>query len=230
MNSTELKRVRFTRWLKRFLKLTLLAALIYVAVLLVGLIPVNNDFESADDGVTLYVVSNAVHADIIVPRKHAGVDWGEAFSFATFPGDVSSQTHVAIGWGDRGFFLETQTWDDLKLSVAAKALFLPSESCVHVSFTAPEYYSNSKSETVSHEQYLSLVEFIKQTLAKQDDGQYCQIDGYAYSTNDAFFKADGQYHLLNTCNSWVGRGLKAAGVKVPWLSPMPGSPTMYFEP
>jgi hypothetical protein len=55
-----------------------------------------------------------------------------------------------------------------------------------------------------------------------------QIAGYAYGSTDAFFEADGSYHLLNTCNSWVGRGLRKAGIKVPWMSLLPHTPTLYF--
>jgi len=178
------------RWGKRILKWLFYATLAYVAIVLIGLIPVNNDFAETDDGITVYVVSNEVHADIIVPVKTSIIDWSEELGGATFVGDVSLASHAAFGWGDKGFFLETETWDDFKLSVAANALLLPSESCMHV----------------------------------------VQISGRAYSTTDAFFEANGRYHLLNTCNSWVGRGLKSAGVRVPWLSPMPKTPMLYFEP
>ena len=195
---------------------------------MVGLIPVNNGFRPADEGVTLYIVSNLVHADIIMPKTTKVVDWSEQFGTATFEGDVFNESHVAIGWGDKGFFLETKTWDDFKLSVAANALFVPSKSCVHVSFTRPEYYTNAVSVTVSEKQYQILVDFINATLVRNADGTLRQISGFAYSTNDAFFDAIGQYHLFNTCNSWVGRGLKSAGVRVPWFSPMPGTPTLYL--
>ncbi|MEM7560840.1 MAG: DUF2459 domain-containing protein, partial [Planctomycetota bacterium] len=54
------------------------------------------------------------------------------------------------------------------------------------------------------------------------------IEGYAYTQTDAFFEAKGNYHSLNTCNSWVGRALRSAGIKAPWFSPMPSTPTLYF--
>lgn len=221
-------RKRALGWLKRLFKLTLLLLLAYAAVLLVGLIPVNNDFIPAENGIKLHIVSNAVHADIIVPKTNDVVDWTESFHEFNFSGDISTESHVAFGWGDRGFFLETETWDDFKLSTAANALLLPSRSCLHVSFTRPEYFSNTTSVVVSKEQYEKLIEFINGTFKLNAQGNRIQIQGYAYSTTDAFFVAHGRYHLLNTCNSWVGRGLKIAGVRVPWLSPMPKSPMLYI--
>ncbi|WP_210421381.1 TIGR02117 family protein [Mariniblastus fucicola] len=203
--------------------------LAYVAIVLLGLIPVNNDFVLAEKGITLHVVSNEVHADIIVPVVTNVIDWSVEFQNAAITDDVSAATHVAIGWGDKGFFLHTETWDDFKLSIAANALLLPSESCVHAKFTHPEHHPDAASVTISQDQYRQLVDFIKQTLRRDSEGKAIQIPGYAYSTTDAFFEAKGRYHLLNTCNSWVGRGLRTAGVKVPWMSPLPKTPMLYFE-
>ncbi|MEQ1905903.1 MAG: TIGR02117 family protein [Pirellulaceae bacterium] len=217
------------RWGKRLFRWTIVFFLMFAAILLIGLLPVNNDFVPAKNGITLYVVSNAVHADVIVPVSTRIIDWNESFSGFDFTGDVSKETHVAFGWGDRGFFLETETWADLKLLTAANALLLPSKSCLHVSFTNPEYYRKLTAVNVSEEQYQRLVGFINETFQRDSAGKPIQIQGYAYSTTDAFFDARGQYHLFNTCNSWVGRALKVTGVRVPWLSPMPKSPLIYLD-
>ena len=122
MEATESRRKKLARWCKRVFTWVPVACFVYVLILVVGLIPVNNDFVSSEDGIKLYVVSNAVHADIIVPTTTSVVDWYATFGNAKFTKDVSDQSHVAFGWGDRGFFLETETWDDLKLSTAANAL------------------------------------------------------------------------------------------------------------
>jgi len=29
-----------------------------------------------------------------------------------------------------------------------------------------------------------------------------------------FFKANGSYHLFNTCNTWLARGLKQSGLEI----------------
>lgn len=213
---------------KRMLKLLLLGLVTYVVILLVGLIPVNNDFRPSSDGIQIFLVSNAVHSDIIVPVVTKQMNWSEKFVDAAFVDDVSVQSHVAFGWGDRGFFLRTKTWDDFKISTAANALLLPSTSCVHVSFASPEAFQDPVVLTISPEQYGQLVEFIGSTFEQDDQGKYLQIQDEAYSTNDAFFCSAGRYHLFNTCNSWVGRGLKTAGVKTPWFSPLPKTPILYI--
>jgi uncharacterized protein (TIGR02117 family) len=203
--------------------------LIYLAILLIGLIPVNNGFESPGQGIELLVVSNAVHADIIVPKTTDVIDWSETFQEFEFIEDTSNLSHVGFGWGDRGFFLETPNWDDLKVSTAANALLIPSGSCIHVNFTRGEYFPEATTVAISRQQYKRLVELLLSSFAKDNQSSFQQIDGYAYSTNDAFFDARGNYHLLNTCNSWVGRALKSAGVRVPLLSPLPKTPMMYID-
>ena len=229
MNTPRIFAGKICRWAKRLCKLVLLGVFLLVAVLVVGLIPVNSDFQPAENGIQIFLVSNAVHADIIIPVSTAETDWLDRFADTDFLGDVSDKSHVAFGWGDRGFFLETKTWDDLKISTAANALLLPSESCVHVSFANPDAYRDPVSVTISPEQYARLVKFIESSFELDDQGEYRQIPGEAYSTNDAFFRAKGRYHFLNTCNSWVGRCLKTAGVRTPWLTPLPKTPMLYIR-
>jgi len=59
---------RAVRLSKRVLKWMLLGLVTYVVVLLVGLIPVNNGFRPTSDGIQIFLVSNAVHADIFMFR------------------------------------------------------------------------------------------------------------------------------------------------------------------
>ena len=216
-------------WTKRVAKILLGTLAIYVTVLLIGLVPVNNDFQPDPNGIRVYLVSNAVHADMIVPKSSSVVDWTQKFDSEPFGLAFHDESHVAFGWGDRGFFLETETWEDLNISTAANALLLPSKTCVHVAFTNPDYYTNAVSVSISENQYQALVDHIEQTMKKDHLGRFIQIPGYSYSYNDAFFDACGRYHLFNTCNSWIGRGLKSSGVRVPWLTPMPKSPMIYLS-
>jgi uncharacterized protein (TIGR02117 family) len=229
MEANEKQQSTLMRWGKRLFRWMKWSAAAYAAVVLIGLIPVNNDFVPTEDGIEIFVVSNEVHADIIVPVKTEVIDWSEEFSVANFESDVSAFSHVAIGWGDKGFFIGTPTWSDLKVSVAFNALLLPSETCLHVSYTEPKYHQGAASVKVSPEQYKKLVFAIKETFARTETDDPIQIADAAYGSTDTFFEAKGRYHLFNTCNSWVGYGLKKAGVRVPWQSSLPKTPMLYFD-
>lgn len=202
---------------------------VYFAIVLVGLIPVNNDFQETPGGIRIYVVSNAVHADLVLPLEAEGVDWGDCFPAESFRGNIDRATHVAIGWGDRGFFLKTPTWADLEFSVVANALLFPSDTCMHVDMTRAEFLgSGARSVEISAPQYQQLVDSIRASMDLNADGSAVLIANASYGASDAFFDAKGRYHCLNTCNSWVGRVLKSAGVKTPWIAPLPKTVYLYF--
>ena len=220
---------RLRKWVWRATKTIGLMVLLLAVTLLAGLIPVNNDFTPTEQGIEIHVISNAVHADVIAPIRNSIIDWTTEFPNEMFSDDISKEPHVAFGWGDRGFFIETPTWADLKLSTAANALLLPSECCLRVFYTNVDYYSERKSVSISDEQYRDLVEYIRSSFLLTETNDIQQIPNAAYSGSDAFFRAKGRYHFLNTCNAWVGRGLKSAGVRTGWLTPLPGGPTIYFD-
>lgn len=215
--------------IKRCIYTILLIVLAYILILLVGLIPVNNDFEPTPDGIEILLVSNPVHSDIVLPLETETINWREHFPLECFGSDTSHATHVAIGWGDKGFFIETPTWDDLKFSTAANALLLPSDTCMHVSCTNADFLrKHARSVKISVKQYENLVAHINASFQHHDDGSKVQIKDGAYGQYDAFFMAHGNYHCLNTCNSWVGRAMKSGGMKTGWLTPMPKTMFLYL--
>jgi len=137
---------------------------------------------------------------------------------------------MAIGWGDRGFYLETPTWDDLKLSTALNALLLPSESVVHVACTrSPDGYAGVKRVLLSDRQYTQLCESIQASLLPSGQSATSLIAGRAYGKYDAFYQARGSYNCFYTCNSWVGGRLSDAQVTTPLFTPLPGMPMLYLD-
>ena len=219
---------RAKRWLKRMIVSCFALPLLYLFVALLGLIPVNSDFQPTADGIEIIVVSNAVHADVVIPLVTESMDWRKRFPPKLFTGDVSAATHVAIGWGDRGFFLETPTWADFKFSTAANALLLPSTTCMHVAMTRAESVREyGRSVRISAEQYQKMVAFIESSFELDQEGIKL-IEGERYGRTDCFFDAKGRYHALNTCNCWVGRAISAAGLKTGWLTPLPHTVAIYF--
>ncbi len=222
-----MKLVKLT--MRRVIQIIIVMMVLYAIVLLIGLIPVNNGFEPTADGVEIYVISTAIHADIIVPLSHSAIDWRSEFPADTFTGDTGAAQYVAFGWGDRGVYVDTPTWADLRFTTAAKAMLLPSECCLHVRFLSQtRHLKDAHKVRISDEEYQRLVAFIQRSFKPDAQRRKVQIPDAAYGKNDAFFIATGNYHALNTCNSWVGKALKSTGVRAPWISPMPGSPTLYL--
>lgn len=222
-------RGRTTRALLRGCQLLLLPVVLYVLVVLVGLIPVNNGFEPTADGVEVTVTSTEIHADLVLPVRNPTMDWRPLFPAGDFAGDVGRATRVAFGWGNKEFYVDTRTYDDLKAGTVFRAMFWPSATCLHVEmWDAAVNPAGARTVKVSHEQYRRLVEHVLGTFRRDEDGRCLPIAGGAYGANDAFYHAHGYYHAFNTCNCWVGRGLKSAGVRAGWFTPLPKTVSLYM--
>ena len=66
-----------------------------------------NDKEAAIDEpkVEIFILSNGVHTDIVVPVKNDTFDWSKQIQFEHTIAKDSTAKYLAIGWGDRGFYL-----------------------------------------------------------------------------------------------------------------------------
>jgi uncharacterized protein (TIGR02117 family) len=203
-------------------------ALGYGLCVIVGLIPVNNGHQPATSGINVYFISNAIHSDIVIPLDVGSSSWRSRFPAEHFRASIAHATHVAIGWGDRGFYLGTPSWADLRVSTAAKALFLPSSTCMHVTLTSPRFlHKSAQCMTLSEAEFERLQRFIETSFARSPSGERIRIPDAAYGLHDAFYAANGSYHAFNTCNCWVGRALRVAGVRVGWFTPLPKTPLWY---
>lgn len=202
----------------------------YAIFVLVGLWPVNRDFVEDPDGVPIYVLSGPVHTDIVVPVRTADWDWTEHIPSSSFAADAAWVQHYALGWGDRGFYLETPTWADLKASTAFSAILLPTTTVMHVDcFGRMENIEGVWSVRVSDEQYAMLCRSLLESFKTDNRGSLVQIDNKRYSNYDAFFQGRGHYSAFYTCNSWAGDQLKAAGVSTHLATPLPGGFYAWFR-
>lgn len=185
--------------------------IIYVLVTL-GLshITVNPDPEKSED-VEIFINSNGVHTDVVVPIRNDVKDWSEQILFSHTKANDSLMRYVAFGWGDKGFYLDTPEWSDLKASTAAKAAFYLGTSAMHTQF----YRSVNPDDdcvrlTISKKDYQELVKYIEESFAFDKNGQVQWIANRSYNNYDAFYEGVGSYSLFYTCNTWTNNALKAA--------------------
>jgi uncharacterized protein (TIGR02117 family) len=217
---------RVARYLLRaFLAIVVIVLLYMLSAFICSRIAVNDDFVQADDGVTIYVESNGVHTDIVVPAQHKLADWTSLLPYEHFENVDASFEYIAFGWGDKGFYLDTPTWADLKFSTAFKAVFFLSSTAMHVTYkrNAPKESELSRRITISGEQYEKLIAYIKSSFQVSSSNSFIPITHPGYSRTDCFYEAIGTYSFLKTCNVWTGEGLDAAGVRVGWWTPFDSS-------
>jgi uncharacterized protein (TIGR02117 family) len=193
------------------------------AVWILGAIPVHADYRPADSGVTIAVASNGVHTDFYLPARHPVKDWT---SFAPLESPAAAPApYVLIGWGDRGFFLDTPTWDDLSATTALAAVFWPTPAVMHVyhRFWLPLEGEACARLQLREAEYRALVAYIEAGFARDEGGAPILIAGRNYTPSDVFYEGTGSYHLLHTCNNWASGALAAAGVRQPLWSPFDGA-------
>nr|WP_093003933.1 TIGR02117 family protein [Sphingomonas palmae] len=169
-------------------------------------------------GVTIWVEDNGIHTDLVLPKQAAGVDWHPVFK-ADAIGDArfAGYEFVAIGWGERRFFLETPTWWDVRPETLVAAALGSNETVLHVEHIArPVEGERVQRVVLRPTEYRRLAEFVRASLA---EGR--PVRGYA--DYDAFYPARRRYDALRTCNTWTGRALRVAGVRVGRWTPFPAT-------
>ena len=176
---------------------------------------------NAPQEIPIYLLTNGVHTDIVMPVKTAVIDWSKKMPFHNTLGKDTSMNFLAIGWGDKGFYLQTPTWADLKFSVAFKATFGLSTSALHATYyKAMKLGEDCVTMNISKAQYSRLITFIEESLQTDENGNYIFIPtDQVYGKADAFYEANGSYNLTHTCNTWTNNALKAAGQKAAWWTP-----------
>ncbi|HSF44645.1 MAG TPA: TIGR02117 family protein [Chitinophagaceae bacterium] len=193
----------------------MLLVLIYILLAyLLARIPVDGDSEQGND-ITVYLLTNGVHTDIVVPAKTSLQDWTTEVKYADTRSNDTSNQFLAMGWGDKGFYLETPTWADLKASVAFKAATGLSTTAIHATFHKELRPGDScRKINITADQYRKLIGYIKNSFKTDRSGHFMNIKTNAnYGDTDAFYEAKGSYSMFHTCNSWVNNALKASGLK-----------------
>lgn len=183
------------------------------------------EVPAKDDGqkkeIPVYIYTNGVHTDIVMPVKNDLQDWGAKIPFANTKSGEIDYNFVGIGWGDKGFYLDTPTWADLKFSTAFKAAFWLSESAMHCTYyRTMKEGADCKMIMISRDQYKKLTAFVEKKFDRDEKGNFILIPTKAvYGNNDAFYDAQGTYSFLDTCNTWTNNALKAAGQKAALWTP-----------
>lgn len=196
-----------------------LPALYLLAALIGALIPLNRDWREAGAGTTVYLRSNGIHTDIVMPAVAEGLDWRPYFPARDF-GDPPAETHwFGFGAGERHAYLETPTWGDITPRTLWSAL-AGGERVLHVDRTEVPG-DDLVAIRLRPEEYRRLWAAIRASLALSPQGRPQRIDHRGYGPDDAFYRTVGRASAINTCNQWVADQLRLAGIKVSLWAPFP---------
>lgn len=205
---------------KRRLAALLVAAVpaLYLLAALVGsLIPVNRGWSEPDEGVTVYLADNGVHADLLMPARAAGLDWTPLVPKSDFRGVDPHAQWIAFGAGEERVYLETPTWWDITPRTIWAAL-TGGKRVIHVEWVADPAYA-LREIRLRPEEYRRLWASVRAEMKLDANGRPIRIDHPGYGPSDRFYEGRGKASAISTCNSWVANRLRLAGVETSLWSP-----------
>ncbi len=198
------------RGLARGFGLIALLPLAYLIAALGGsILPANAGWRAPATGMRIFIEDNGVHTGIAVPKDALGPEWRVILAGQ----GVRDRRHLAhpwlaIGWGDRAFYIDTPTWRDLSPATALAALVGSDRTVLHVEHIAAPVAGRSVRAVT-----LRPAEFARLQAALRDQfAPGAAASGYA--GHDVFHPARGHYDAIRTCNAWTAGMLRRAGVRV----------------
>ncbi|MDC8002789.1 TIGR02117 family protein [Aureisphaera galaxeae] len=184
----------------------------FLIALLLSTITVNKASSNSEGTDIVYLSTNGVHLDIVIPRESLSENLSRDLRF------LEDDQYVAFGWGDENFYLNTPTWGDLTFKNAFRAMFLKSSSLVHLTRHKSKR-SSWVAVPIDKNKLEKLNDFILKSFSLDASGGKIELPNTGYYHNDHFYKAEGSYSFVKTCNSWVNSGFKESGLKASYWTP-----------
>lgn len=200
------------KWVGRLLSALIAVPALYLAAALVGsLLPVNRGWTEPVEGPAVYIADNGIHADIIVPVKSQGLDWTPLLPMGDFAAPDPQARWIAFGSGEERVYLNTPTWRDISPGTIWSALS-GGKRVMHVEYVSSPAYA-ARQIRLRPEEYRRLFAAIRADFALSARGRPIQVRHPGYGPSDAFYRAVGKESAFRTCNTWVARWFRLAGVK-----------------
>lgn len=193
-----------------------LITLYLIAALVLSLVCIETEKDACLKDQTIYVKTNGVHADIVIPVNYLSENFVQKLQMP-----IKAQ-FLSFGWGDKNFYLNTPSWTDLSFTTAFEALFMQSASVMHVtaySWKNKQMNNNWKEVKVCQHQLDKIIRHIYTSFKDENIYGFVSIKSANYYTTDKFFDAYGSYNCFYTCNTWVVEGFQKANIPVAIWSP-----------
>ena len=156
----------------------------------------------------IFVTSNGWHTGIVLKRNY--------LSFENMPeiSDFPQAEFVEFGWGDAKFYPAKEATVGITLAAA----LMPTLAVMHVVGLPAEpsrYFTHAEVVPLSlgKQDLDRLIAFIADSFDRKSKPRADPIASGLYKSS-YFYPAKGKFHLLNTCNSWTARALRAGGFNI----------------
>lgn len=197
----------------RYLALILAVPLAYYAASIAGaLIPGPGSDLTGRATQTIGLIQGPIHTDILLP---ATPDIRQRFAFAQGAGvplDDPRAAWLLVGWGSKEFYTTAGTYTDITASAVLTAATGDS-AVLRLDALGPlPDMPELAFLSLSDAQFRVLVATLDDTFTRDPGGAPLPLDHPGFTETDAFFQANGGFHLFRTCNVWLGQTLRRAGI------------------
>jgi uncharacterized protein (TIGR02117 family) len=180
------------------------AALALCAMLLSAGCATSTGKQAVNGEIPVYVVTHGWHTGIAM--RAADIDFAR---WRPLPNPARAK-YIEIGWGDRDYYPAP----GFNLWYGFKALAWPTPSVLHVTgFNKPPARYFSASEVVELGVSRTGFERLLAHITASFEPEAAPIAPSLYASG-AFYPSREKFHLFKTCNVWVARALRAAGIEV----------------
>jgi uncharacterized protein (TIGR02117 family) len=180
------------------------AALALCAMLLSAGCATSTGKQAVNGEIRVYVVTHGWHTGIAM--RAADIDFAR---WRPLPNPARAK-YIEIGWGDRDYYPAP----GFNLWYGFKALAWPTPSVLHVTgFNEPPARYFSASEVVELGVSRTGFERLLAHITASFEPEAAPIAPSLYASG-AFYPSREKFHLFKTCNVWVARALRAAGIEV----------------
>jgi uncharacterized protein (TIGR02117 family) len=160
------------------------------------------------DARIIYVAGHGMHTGLIVRAEDVPIEAWPARK------DMAGAEYLELGWGDREYYVR----EDAGLALGTRALLWPTSSAIHVvGFSGSIQAAFPGSEIIELRvpaaRFERLVAFVAQTHERDAAGRAVYL-APGQRPGARFYASHRKFHLLETCNTWVARALREAGVAV----------------
>ena len=205
------------KWRVAALVAAAVPALYLFAALIGSLVPVNRSWTEPEEGITVYLADNGIHADLVMPARAAGLDWTPLVPKSDFQGADPRAGWIAFGAGEERVYLQTPTWWDITPRTIWAAL-TGGNRVIHVEWVADPAYA-LREIRLRPEEYRRLWASVRAEMELDSNGRPIRLEHPGYGPADRFYDGRGKASALSTCNSWVANRLRLAGVETSLWSP-----------
>lgn len=213
------------RSLRRLAVFVLALPVLYLLAGFAGaLIPSGADWPA--EGLRVGLLRGPIHYDFLLPLDHdTRADFAFAQSVSGLPLNAPNARWLAVGWGSEAFYTTAGSYADVELSAVWRAS--TGDRAVmrlEVLGTLPETDQPGLHWfRVTPDQFAKLRQSLLDSLERDISGRPILSGAAGLGETDRFWLARGRFDLARTCNVWIGRQLRAAGLRFGIWTPTPKS-------